>query len=439
MMNMDADIVVIGGGIVGLSTAMQLLERYPGRAVWVLEKEAHLATHQTGRNSGVVHAGVYYAPGSLKARFCREGNAATLAFSREHGLPIEQCGKLIVATNGVEASRLDALQARCLENGLKPERLDGAALRRAEPRIVGTSAILVRASGIADYVGIARRMGEIVTARGGQILLGVPVVGLRENAEGVTIETPHRTYRAHYAIICAGLMADRVMRMCGLDPDFRIVPFRGEYFRLSAAKNDIVRHLIYPVPDPALPFLGVHLTRMIGGYVTVGPNAVLATAREGYGWGDVNLADLWDMARFPGFWKVVARNWRPSLHEIRSSLFRQSYLAECRKYCPELTLGDLQPHPAGVRAQAVMRDGSLADDFLVRRGRRTLHVCNAPSPAATSAIPIGRYVVDMFHTTFVSDYSHSFDHTEGEQRLEWRMRRPGAGSRSPVNSDSSKR
>jgi L-2-hydroxyglutarate oxidase len=410
-MNIDADIVVIGGGIVGLSTAMQLLERYPGRAVWVLEKEARLASHQTGRNSGVVHAGVYFAPGSLKARFCREGNAATVAFSHEHGLPVEQCGKLIVATNDVEVSRLDALQTRCVENGLEPERLDGAALRRAEPRIVGKSAILVQASGIADYAGIARRMGEIVTARGGQVLLGAPVVGLRENVEGVTIDTPQRTYRARYAIICAGLMADRLMRMCGLDPDFRVVPFRGEYFRLSAAKNDIVRHLIYPVPDPGLPFLGVHLTRMIGGYITVGPNAVLALAREGYGWADVNAADLWGMARFPGFWKVVATNWRSGLREIRNSLFRKSYLAECRKYCPELTLDDLQPHPAGVRAQAVMRDGSLADDFLVRRGRRTLHVCNAPSPAATSVIPIGRHLVSTFHATFGPDHVHAFENT----------------------------
>src|SRR5215469_490651 len=402
-MTMDADIVVIGGGIVGLSTAMQLLEHHPGRTVWVLEKEARLASHQTGRNSGVVHAGVYYAPGSLKARFCREGNAATLAFSREHGLPVEQCGKLIVATNDVEVSRLDALQARCTANGLEPERLDGAALKRAEPRISGKSAILVRASGIADYVGIARRMGEIVAECGGQVLLNAPVVGLQEGAEGVTIDTPQRTYRARYAIICAGLMADRLMRMCGLDPDFRIVPFRGEYFRLSAAKDDIARHLIYPVPDPALPFLGVHLTRMIGGYVTVGPNAVLAMAREGYRWADVNAADLWDMARFPGFWKVIGAIWRSGLSEIHSSLFCESYLAECRKYCPELTLDDLEPHPAGVRAQAVMRDGSLADDFLIRRGRRTLHVCNAPSPAATSAIPIGRHLVNAFRATFGFD------------------------------------
>jgi len=399
-MTMDADIAVIGGGIVGLATAMQILERYPGRTVLVLEKEPHLPAHQTGRNSGVIHAGVYYAPGSLKARFCREGNAATLAFSRENGLPVEQCGKLIVATNDAEVSRLDALQDRCVANGLEPERLNQAALQRAEPRIVGKSAILVRSSGIADYTGITRRMAEIVMANDGQVILGAPVIGLREDAEGVAIETPRQTYRTRHAIVCAGLMADRLMRMCGLDPDFRIVPFRGEYFRLPESKNDIVKHLIYPVPDPGLPFLGVHLTRMIGGYVTVGPNAVLALAREGYRWADVNARDLYDMAVFPGFWKVIASNWRSGLGEMRNSVFREGYLALCRKYCPELTVDDLLPHPAGVRAQAVMRDGRLADDFLIRRGRRTLHVCNAPSPAATSAIPIGRHLVETFHETF---------------------------------------
>jgi len=399
-MTMDADIAVIGGGIVGLATAMQILERYPGRTVLVLEKEPNLASHQTGRNSGVIHAGVYYAPGSLKARFCREGNAATLAFSRENGLPVEQCGKLIVATNEAEVSRLDALEDRCVANGLEPERLDQAALQRAEPRIVGKSAILVRSSGIADYTGITRRMAEIVMANDGQVILGAPVIGLREDAEGVAIETPQQTYRTRHAIVCAGLMADRLMRMCGLDPDFRIVPFRGEYFRLPESKNDIVKHLIYPVPDPGLPFLGVHLTRMIGGYVTVGPNAVLALAREGYRWADVNARDLYDMALFPGFWKVIASNWRSGLGEMRNSVFREGYLALCRKYCPELTVDDLLPHPAGVRAQAVMRDGRLADDFLIRRGRRTLHVCNAPSPAATSAIPIGRHLVETFHETF---------------------------------------
>nr|WP_295111822.1 L-2-hydroxyglutarate oxidase [uncultured Caulobacter sp.] len=402
MNDLKTDIVIIGGGIVGVSTAMQLVERFPGVSVTVLEKEAALATHQTGHNSGVIHAGVYYAPGSLKARFCREGAAATIAFCREHDLPFDQCGKLIVATNDLEVTRLDALQARCVENGLAPERLDRAELNRLEPRIVGDAAILVRSSGIADYPAITRKMAGIVSDKGGTILCGSEVVGMRETADEVVVETTRGVVRAGRAIVCGGLMADRLMRMCGLDPDFQIIPFRGEYFRLPASKDDIVRHLVYPVPDPDLPFLGVHLTRMIGGYVTVGPNAVLALAREGYGWANVNLRDLAEMAAFPGFWKVIAANARSGLKEMENSIFKSGYLAECRKYCPELSLKDLQPYPAGVRAQAVSKDGALVHDFLVHRGLRSLHVCNAPSPAATSAIPIGGYLLGLFEDAFGS-------------------------------------
>lgn len=394
------DVAVVGGGIVGLSTAMQLLARFPGLSVTVLEKEAALAAHQTGHNSGVIHAGVYYSPGSLKAKFCREGAAATIAFCRAHDLPFDQCGKLIVATNDLEVTRLDALQKRCVENGLQPERLNRAELHRLEPQIVGDAAIRVRASGIADYPAITRQMAKIVVEKGGTIVCGSEVVGMRETATEVVVETTQGALRARHAIVCGGLMADRLMRMCGLDPDFQIIPFRGEYFRLPAAKDDIVSHLIYPVPDPDLPFLGVHLTRMIGGYVTVGPNAVLALAREGYGWGDVSLRDLAEMARFPGFWKVIAANAQSGLKEMGNSLFKSGYLAECQKYCPELRLGDLQPYPAGVRAQAVLKDGTLVHDFLVRQGRRSLHVCNAPSPAATSAIPIGGHLLDLFTEAF---------------------------------------
>jgi (S)-2-hydroxyglutarate dehydrogenase len=379
---------------------MRLCERYTGIAVTVIEKEPELAAHQTGHNSGVIHAGVYYAPGSLKARFCQEGAAATYAFSHEHGLPVEQCGKLIVATNALERERLDALYTRCLDNGLAPERLDKAALTRAEPRVRGEAAILVKTSGIADYPAITRKMADIVRAAGGEILLGYEVKTLREDADGVTVEAGNRTVRARHAIVCGGLMADRLMRMCGLEPPFRIVPFRGEYFRLPASKNDIVKHLVYPVPDPALPFLGVHLTRMIGGYVTVGPNAVLALAREGYRWRDISPADLLDMARFPGFWKVIGRNRKSAVTEMRNSAFRRFYLKECQKYCPELTLSDLEPYPAGVRAQAVLADGTLVHDFMIERGKRSLHVCNAPSPAATSAIPIGKHLVDQFDLMF---------------------------------------
>jgi (S)-2-hydroxyglutarate dehydrogenase len=388
----DADVLVVGGGIVGISTAMQIMQRHLHLSVLVLEKEDHLAAHQTGRNSGVIHAGVYYAPGSLKADFCRRGAAATYAFCERHGLPTDRCGKLIVATNDVEVARLRDLEERSKRNALRPEWLDRPALRRIEPRIEGKAAIRIASSGIADYPAITRKMADIIVGSGGRLHLGHRVVKLYEDASAVVAETTRGAFRAPHAVVCGGLMADRLAKMCGIDVDFRIVPFRGEYFRLSADKNGIVDNLIYPVPDPALPFLGVHLTRMIGGYITVGPNAVLALAREGYGWGSANIRDLAEMARFGGFWSMLRANARSGVSELRNFIWRQGYLQLCRKYCPELALDDLEPHPAGVRAQAVMADGSLVHDFLIRRSRRSLHVCNAPSPAATSALPIGAYL-----------------------------------------------
>ena len=396
----DADVLIVGGGIVGLSTAMQLVERHPGISVLVLEKEDRLATHQTGHNSGVIHAGVYYAPGSLKAEFCRRGADATYAFTRKHDIAVEQCGKLIVATNDVEDQRLLALYQRCQQNKLAPEFLDSGALSRAEPNIKGTSAVLVRSSGITDFPAIARKMAEVAAKGGATVLTGQKVVRMREEADAVVVECHAGAFRARHAIVCAGLMADRLAAMCNVELDFRIVPFRGEYFRLPASKNDIVKHLVYPVPDPDLPFLGVHLTRMIGGYVTVGPNAVLALAREGYRWRDVNLRDLASMAAFGGFWKMLRAHGATGIPEMRNSLYKKGYLELCRKYCPELTLEDLQPYPAGVRAQAVMADGTIVHDFLIKRGKRSLHVCNAPSPAATSALPIGEHLVDEFDKAF---------------------------------------
>ena len=397
---MRVDVLIIGGGIVGLSTAMQLQQAHPLLSVCLVEKEGALATHQTGHNSGVIHAGVYYEPGSLKARFCREGSAATLAFCKEHQLPALQCGKLIVATSDVESARLRALLERCRKNGLDPEWLDEAALTRLEPHIVGQAAIRVASSGIADYPAIARTMGQLFAQAGGQILLRHEVRTLRDDRDGVVVEAGERTVHARHAIVCAGLAADRLARACGVPLDVRIVPFRGEYFRLPPDKNAIVSHLIYPVPDPSLPFLGVHLTRMIGGFVTVGPNAVLALAREGYRWRDVSARDLLEMAAFGGFWRLMLRHRRAALREFGTSIRRGVYLKECRKYCPELTLSDLQPYPSGVRAQAVRADGTMVHDFLVVRSRRCLHVCNAPSPAATAAIPIGRHLVQEFDAAF---------------------------------------
>lgn len=397
---MQVDFTIIGGGIVGISTALHLIERQPGASILVLDKEQVLAAHQTGHNSGVIHAGVYYAPGSLKARFCREGLVATKNFCQQHGLPFETCGKLIVATNEIELARMGALYKRAQENGLSIERLDDTELRRREPRIVGKGALFVSETGIVDYTAVTQAMAEDFRVAGGVIELGNAVLNIREEPETVILETETGTIRSRYLIACAGLMADRLAAMCGLADDFQIVPFRGEYFRLPPAKDDIVRHLIYPVPDPALPFLGVHLTRMIGGFVTVGPNAVLAMKREGYRKSDFSLRDVAQMVSYRGFWNVLRRNLRSGIDEMRNSLFKRQYLALCQKYCPELTEDDLLPYPAGVRAQAVLPDGTLVHDFLIKSTARTMHVCNAPSPAATSAMPIGKYIVETAMKNF---------------------------------------
>lgn len=394
------DVAVIGGGIIGVATAMELSRRHRGLSVVVLEKEPVLAAHQSGRNSGVIHAGVYYQPGSLKARLCKAGLEATIAFCREHGLAYEQCGKLLVATDARELQRMAALQDRCAANGIAVERLDAAELSRREPRIVGVGALHVAATGITDYAAVTRMMAELVQAAGGEIRTGFAVDGVEETASGVVVRSGGHAVAARHGIVCAGVMADRLARMCGMDPDFQIVPFRGEYYRLGADKDRIVQHLIYPIPDPELPFLGVHLTRMIGGYVTVGPNAVLSLSRHGYDWRAFDRRDVGEMLRFPGFRRLVAAHARSGLAELRSSLSRRHYLQLCRRYCPELTLQDLQPYRSGVRAQAVMRDGTLVHDFLIRATARTLHVCNAPSPAATSAIPIAEHLADRAATQF---------------------------------------
>ena len=395
------DFAVIGGGIVGLATAMTLLRKRPGASLLLVEKEERLAAHQTGHNSGVIHAGIYYAPGSLKARLCKAGAAWTREFCDAHGIAYGNTGKLIVATNALEVTRMQALYERALLNELDVELIDGAELRRREPNIVGEGAIWLTSTGIVDYRAVCAQMATVIEAQGGEVRLGTRVVGIHESLSEVGLDLtpesgrptrgrpvdPERVY-ARQLVVCGGIQADRLAALAGLDVDFRMVPFRGEYYRLPSAKNDIVAALIYPVPDPALPFLGVHLTKMMDGGVTVGPNAVMGLAREGYPKLSVTPRDVADYVRFPGFWKVARSLARTGLAEQWNSLYKPGYLELVRKYCPSLTVADLLPEPAGIRAQAVTRDGVMVEDFLLRQTDRMVHVINAPSPAATSAMPI---------------------------------------------------
>jgi L-2-hydroxyglutarate oxidase len=389
------DFAVIGGGIIGLSVAWQLRRRQPSRSVVLLEKEVAVAGHQTGHNSGVIHAGIYYEPGSLKAELCRKGVTETLRFCRDNGIPYEQCGKLIVATNDVDHERMLALFERALQNGIRVELLDEAQLRDSEPNVAGVGAILSPGTGIVDYRAVAAAMAARLEELGGEVRTGARVTAIDESADSVTIHLEGQpAVEARYLVVCGGLMADRLAAMMQLDADFRIVPYRGEYYRLADNLEGIVRHLIYPVPDPALPFLGVHLTRMIDGAVTVGPNAVQGWKREGYGRLNFSLRDTSEMLAFPGFWRVTADNLGVGLTELWNSLWKPGYLRQVQKYCPSIGLSDLRPYPAGIRAQAVRRDGTLVHDFLFAETARSLHVCNAPSPAATSAIPIGELICD---------------------------------------------
>mgnify|MGYP000148852945 FL=1 len=391
---MTYDYLIVGGGIVGIATAWQLLQRHPDQRILVLEKESHFAGHQTGHNSGVIHAGVYYQPGSLKADFCRRGNQATIKFCLEHDIPYEQCGKLLVATDKNEYSLMEKLFERAGENRIEAEWLNREQLKAREPNITGLGAFFVPQTGIVDYCRITDKMADLFKARGGMVRLDCEVLGLEEKSDGLRVRTSIEEFDTRYLIACSGLMADRLVKMLGIQPDFQIIPFRGEYFRLPPEKSDIINHLIYPIPDPDMPFLGVHLTRMVDGTVTVGPNAVLGFKREGYKKTDVSFRDIREMAAFSGFWKVMQQNLKAGLAEFKNSIFKRGYLELVRKYCPQVEISDLTPYPAGVRAQAVAPDGTLIHDFLFVNTKRSFHVCNAPSPAATSAIPIGAHIVD---------------------------------------------
>jgi L-2-hydroxyglutarate oxidase len=383
------DYCIVGGGILGLATAHALLKLHRGARLVLLEKEQALGQHQTGHNSGVIHAGIYYAPGSLKARLCREGAEATKTFCRENDIPFEVCGKLVVATDEAELQRMEALAARAIQNGISHDRLSADELRRLEPNVAGTGALLVHGTGIVDYSVVCGELGKRIVAAGGEIRTGVEVAAIKEWPNNVTVSSKNGEWKAQKLVVCAGLQSDRMARLAGLPIQHRIVPFRGEYYALPRNLTGIVKHLIYPVPDPAVPFLGIHLTLMMRGGITVGPNAVLGWAREGYPKGSLSLADTADFVTFPGFWRMAGRQWRSAAAELYTSVRKAAYLKACQKYCPSLTLDDLKPYGAGIRAQAVGPDGSLIEDFLFVDSERSLHVCNAPSPAATSALPIG--------------------------------------------------
>ena len=386
--------VVIGGGIVGLATAYRLTEKRPGAEVTVVEKEQRLGAHQTGHNSGVIHAGVYYRPGSLKARLCAAGSRSMARFCEEHGIPYRICGKLIVATEESELPRLHALHERALANGLPVTLLTPKQAREYEPHVSAVAAMHVASTGIVDFGEVCRVLAGLLEKAGATVQLGTRVTGIRTRRNGsLVVATTAGDLPADGLVNCAGLHADRVARMAGIRPSARIVPFRGEYYELLPHRRDLVRGLIYPVPDPHFPFLGVHLTRMIDGSVHAGPNAVLALAREGYGWGRIRPRDVAEAAMYPGLWRLASRHLRYGLSEVRRSLSPRVFAASLARLVPEITAADLVRAGAGVRAQAIAPSGELVDDFLIETRNRQVHVLNAPSPAATSSLEIATHIV----------------------------------------------
>jgi L-2-hydroxyglutarate oxidase LhgO len=389
----ETRIGVVGAGIIGLAVARRLAELRPDATVTVLEKERDLALHQTGRNSGVVHAGIYYAPGSLKAQLCRRGVGLLRAYVEERGLPYEECGKLVVALDEGELERLRELERRGTANGVPGLRwLEGDELREAEPHALGVAGLHSPTTAITDYRAVARAFAADVEAAGGTILLGAEVDAIRVTGPTVRVGAGGEEREFDRLVVCGGLQSDRLARAAGDAREPTIVPFRGEYYRLAPGRESLVRGLLYPVPDPAYPFLGVHFTRRVGGGVDVGPNAVLALAREGYRRRDLRLADLAETLRSPGFRALARQHWRMGVHELRGSLSRGAFAAEARRYVAEVTAADLVPAPAGVRAQALDPDGSLVDDFRINRLGPVTAVRNAPSPGATSSMAIAEHI-----------------------------------------------
>lgn len=391
--------VIVGGGIIGLATARALLRADPAGTLTLLEKEPELARHQTGHNSGVIHSGIYYQPGSAKARMCRAGAASMKAYAEQHGIALEHTGKLIVATEESELPRLATLHERALANGIEVQRLGPEQAREYEPFVAALAALRVDSTAITDYSAVCRALAAELTAAGGQLRLGTTVHRLTHSAAATTVETDAGEFGADVVVNCAGLQADLVAatdRPGPVErPDSRIVPFRGEYYELRPQARYLVKGLIYPVPDPQFPFLGVHLTRMVGGSVHAGPNAVLALAREGYRWRTVRPAELMAVLGYPGFWRLARRNLRPGLMEVARSLSKKRFAQSLARLVPEISEDDLVPSHAGVRAQALRSDGALVDDFLILQRGRNVHVLNAPSPAATSSLEIGDHIATL--------------------------------------------
>ena len=394
------DVAIVGGGIVGLATAMAIARQKTARLV-VLEAETKLAAHQTGNNSGVIHSGLYYKPGSLKARNCVEGREAMYRFCAEHGIPHERCGKLVVASGPGELPALEELERRGRANGLQGlRRLGPEQLKEYEPAVAGIAGLHVEETGIVDYTAVTEAFGRVVGERGGEIRLGARVERVARDNGALVLATPGGDVRCRALINCAGLQSDRVARLCGVEPGLKIAPFRGEYYELVPARQHLVRNLIYPVPDPQFPFLGVHFTRMIRGGVEAGPNAVLAFRREGYRVTSFSLRDSAELIAYPGFWKMAARHWKMGFGEMHRSLSKRAFVRALRKLVPELGDEDLHRSGAGVRAQALEPDGSLVDDFRIVEAECMIHVLNAPSPAATASISIGRTIAEMASRNF---------------------------------------
>jgi (S)-2-hydroxyglutarate dehydrogenase len=399
------DFIIIGGGIVGLSTSMALYEKYPLAKVLLIEKEEGLAMHQTGHNSGVIHSGIYYKPGSFKARFAKAGSHSMTEFCKKHKIDHDICGKIIVATKKEEIPLLHALYNRSIENNLETHLIDKGELREIEPHVNGLAAIKVPAAGIVNYKQVSLKFAELVKESGCEISLNTEVEKVHESKDEVLVETSKGTFKAKYMINCAGLHSDRIAKLSGYHTDVNIIPFRGEYYKLKPEKRHLVKNLIYPVPNPDFPFLGVHFTRMINGEIEAGPNAVLSFKREGYKKTDFSMKDFAEVMGNRGFWKLASKYVNEGVSEMKRSLSKASFTRSLQELIPDIKASDLLNAPAGVRAQALKSDGTLLDDFYVINGRRSIHVCNAPSPAATASIEIGKSIISNLHADDIENRS----------------------------------